>query len=81
MTIELTSKQKRWLEAAVAAGRFASIEEGIEAALVGLMTSDDASDDWVKPLLDEARSGSAHGHSISLDEFKVHAARRRQGTD
>lgn len=76
MTIALTSEQKRWLEAAVADGRFASIEEALEAALVGLMTADEPADDTIKPLLDEARQAAANGDSISLEDFKVSAAQR-----
>jgi Arc/MetJ-type ribon-helix-helix transcriptional regulator len=84
MTIALTSEQLKWLETAVAAGRFESIEAAVQAALVGLMVDTDqsgeAEDDWVAPLLDEARASDARGESISLEEFKAYAANRRRRT-
>ena len=80
MTIALTQEQRRWLEDAVAAGKFATVEEGLEAALVGLLTDVDAEDELVAPLLDEARAGVAAGESMSLPAFKHHLAHRRLGT-
>ena len=81
ITIKLTSTQIRWLEAEVAAGRFASIDEAAQAiieqrmaeeALAGEIDVDGL--DWVKPLLDEAREGVARGEVISHQEFKAHVA-------
>jgi antitoxin ParD1/3/4 len=86
MTITLTPIQIRWLEAEVAAGRFASIDEAAQAiieqrmaeeALAGEIDVDDL--DWVKPLLDEAREGVARGETISHEEFKARAARKIAG--
>ncbi len=79
MTIALTPEQQQWLEAAVADGRFASVEEAIQAALVGIMTMDDQfDDDWTKPLLDEARADVEKGHTVSHEEFKAAAAELRR---
>lgn len=79
MTITLTAEQRQWLETVVAEGRFASIEEAVQAALVGFMTMDaEFDDDWVKPLLDEARADVARGETISLDEFKSLRAEKRK---
>ena len=82
MTIALTSEQLRWLQEQVAAGRFASLDEGVQAAVVGLMNSLDApvtnaDEARIGPLLDAARRSLASGEGLSLDEFKAHAARRR----
>ena len=81
MTIVLKSEQLAWLEAQVRAGRFRSIECAVDTALVCLMSEieepGDEDDDWVAPLLDEARASDARGESISLDEFKAHMERRR----
>ncbi len=81
MTITLTPTQIRWLEAEVAAGRFASVDEAAQAiidqrmadeGIAGEIDLDDL--DWVKPLLDEARAGVARGEVISHQEFKAHVA-------
>jgi Arc/MetJ-type ribon-helix-helix transcriptional regulator len=78
MAIALTPEQLRWLEQAVAEGRFASVEDAVRVAIVSLMTeqSDDEDDAWVAPLLDEARASDARGESISLEEFKAYAVAR-----
>ena len=73
MTITLTPTQIRWLEAEVAAGRFASLDAAAQAIIDEHMASaeidlDDL--DWVKPLLDEAREGVARGEVVSWDEVK-----------
>jgi Arc/MetJ-type ribon-helix-helix transcriptional regulator len=85
MAIVLTSEQLKWLESAVAAGRFESVEAAVQAALVGLMVDTDQAaendDDWVAPLLDEARASHARGESISLEEFKAQLANRRRRND
>lgn len=81
MTITLTPAQIRWLEAEVAAGRFASVDEAAQAIIEQRMAAEaeageiDLDDlDWVKPLLDEAREGVARGEVISHAEFKSHVA-------
>ena len=80
MTIALTAEQTRWLEQAVAEGRFSSVEAAVQVAVTNLMTepqSVTAEDDWVLPLLDEARASIARGEGVSLDEFKAHVASRQ----
>jgi Arc/MetJ-type ribon-helix-helix transcriptional regulator len=66
MTITLTLEQQKRLEAAVAAGQFASVEEAVRLAVDRLvMTDADIEDlDWVKPYLDEARQSLARGEGI-----------------
>jgi Arc/MetJ-type ribon-helix-helix transcriptional regulator len=78
MAIALTPEQLRWLEQAVAEGRFASVEDAVRVAITGLMVeADELEDDaWVAPLLDEARASDARGESISLEEFKAYAVAR-----
>jgi Arc/MetJ-type ribon-helix-helix transcriptional regulator len=84
MSIALTPEQLCWLEQAVADGRFASVEDAVRMAVVGLMTEppdeieDDEDDNWVAPLLDEARASDARGESMSLEDFKAHALSRRE---
>ena len=70
MTITLTLKQQKRLEAAVAAGQFASVEEAVRYAVDHLVLTDADRDDlsWAKPYLDEARASLARGESVSPEE-------------
>ena len=79
MTIALTPEQTRWLEQVVSEGRFASFEAAIQVAVTNLMIEQSnpaIADDWVLPLLDDARAAVSRGESVSLDEFKARAAQR-----
>ena len=78
MTITLTPEQQKRLEAAVAAGQFASVEEAVRLAVDRLMLDEAEHGDlsWVKPYLDEARAEIARGETISLEEFNAHAEER-----
>ena len=78
MTITLTSEQQERLEAAVAAGQFASVEEAVQYAVDNLvLTAADLDDlSWAKPLLDEARASLARGEGLSLEEFNAHVEKR-----
>jgi Arc/MetJ-type ribon-helix-helix transcriptional regulator len=83
MAIALTSEQLRWLEQAVAEGRFASVDEAVRVAVVGLMTEvdepgDEVDDDgWLKPSLDAAREAVERGEGMTLDAYRAHLARQR----
>lgn len=70
MTITLTPNQQKRLEAAVAAGRFASVEEAVRFAVDRLALEDAEYGDlsWVKPYLDEARAEIARGETVSMEE-------------
>lgn len=72
MTITLSPKQQKLLEAEVAAGHFASVEEALDAAIVGLMQPDT----WAQPYLDEARAQIERGEFVTHDEFKRELAER-----
>jgi Arc/MetJ-type ribon-helix-helix transcriptional regulator len=78
MTITLTPEQQKRLEAAVAAGQYASVEEAVRFAVDRLvMTDADIEDlEWVKPYLDEARQSLARGEGITLQEFNAHVDER-----
>jgi Arc/MetJ-type ribon-helix-helix transcriptional regulator len=54
MNIPLPRAQIEWLEAQVAAGRFASLEEALASAVARLQVLDTLDDAWAKPLIDEA---------------------------
>lgn len=69
MTITLTPEQQKWLEAEVAAGRFESVEEGVQFAVAELMTHIDTSDlSWAKPYIDEARASLARDGGIPAEQ-------------
>jgi antitoxin ParD1/3/4 len=70
MTITLTPEQQRQLEAAVAAGQFASVEEAVRWAVDHILVKEEDVGDlsWAKPYLDEARAAIARGESISPEE-------------
>ena len=79
MTVTLTPEQMRWLEEAVAQGRFSSVEEAVRVAVVGLQTSFEPENlEWARPYIEEARAEIRRGEGVELDEF---LARLRQGTD
>lgn len=70
MTITLTPEQQRRLEAAVAAGQFASVEEAVRWAVDHIVVTDEELGDlsWAKPYLDEARAEIARGETVSAEE-------------
>jgi antitoxin ParD1/3/4 len=69
MNILLPKEQLEWLEAEVAAGRFASIDEALSVAVADLkaLSEDDLA--WAKPYVDEARASVARGDVISGEKF------------
>jgi antitoxin ParD1/3/4 len=57
-------EQLEWLEAQVAAGHFASIDEALAVAVADLKAlSDDLA--WAKPYVEKARASIARGDVIS----------------
>ena len=64
MTITLTPEQQKWLEAEVAAGRIASVEEAVRLAVDLIMPIDITDLSWAKPYLDEARAEIARGEYV-----------------
>lgn len=78
MTITLAPEQQKRLEAAVAAGQFASVEEAVRWAVDHIVLTADELDDlsWARPFLDEARQSIARGESVSLSDFNAHVEKR-----
>ncbi len=80
MPIKLTPEQEAWIQAHVATGDFASIEEAARQLIDEriaereLEESDDL--EWAKPLVDEALAALERGEFISLDEHKARNAAR-----
>jgi hypothetical protein len=69
MLITLAPDQQRWLEAEVAAGRFASIDQAVRMAVADFKATDAADLLWAKPYVDQARQSAARGDVISGEEF------------
>jgi Arc/MetJ-type ribon-helix-helix transcriptional regulator len=77
MTITLTPEQQKRLEAEVAAGRFASVEEAVRLAVADFLQPLDNEDlSWVKPYLDEAREQVTRGEFVTLEEFNASVEKR-----
>ena len=71
MTIQLSPAQQRWLEAQVAAGRFASLEQAVAIAVAELMATDEDDLAWAKPLVDMAADELARGEGVAGDRALV----------
>jgi antitoxin ParD1/3/4 len=69
MNIKLPPEQQQWLEAQVAAGHYASVDEALAVAVADLMAihSDDFA--WAKPYVDQARVSVARGDVLSGEEY------------
>ena len=83
MNIPLKPKQGHWLEAQVAAGRFSSVAEAVEAAVARLQVQDSVDDAWAKPFIDEAIAALDRGEGKPWVEGEAlreiharHAARK-----
>ena len=68
MTIRLSSEQRRWLEAQVAVGHFASLEQAVAVAVADLMATAEDDLDWSKPLVDAAAAELDRGEGVPGDE-------------
>jgi Arc/MetJ-type ribon-helix-helix transcriptional regulator len=79
MTVTLTPEQMRWIEAAVAAGQFPSVEDAVRVAIDDLIAASEFGDlSWARPYIDEARARVARGEVVDGDEF---LARLDEGID
>jgi antitoxin ParD1/3/4 len=80
MPITLTPEQEAWIQAHVATGDFASIEEAarqlIDDRIAELAVDDDDDMEWARPLLEEAREAIASGDVITLEEHRARNAMR-----
>jgi antitoxin ParD1/3/4 len=79
MSITLTPDQEAWLQAHVATGDFASVEEAARQLIDERIVEREIEDDdlaWAKPLVDEGLAALERGEFISLDEHKARNAAR-----
>jgi Arc/MetJ-type ribon-helix-helix transcriptional regulator len=70
MRIELDPRIEAILQAQVAAGQFASIDDALAAAVLGVPALEEAAGDltWAVPFLDEADTAIAEGRTLSETE-------------
>ena len=75
MPITLTPEQEAWIQAHVASGDFASMEQAARQLIddrIAELAAVDADDmAWAKPLVDEAREAIARGDMITLEQHKA----------
>lgn len=79
MVITLPPELEAWLQAHVAAGDYASIEEAARQIIADRMaqsTLDDDDMEWAKPMVEEARAAIARGEVMTIDEHKTRNAAR-----
>jgi antitoxin ParD1/3/4 len=69
VNVRLPPEQMKWLEAQVAAGQFASIDEALAVAVADLMAIHNDDLAWAKPYVDQARASVARGDVMSGAEF------------
>lgn len=72
MNIKLPSDQQKWLEEQIEAGRFASLDEAIAAAVDDLRVSQINEDlSWAKPYVDEALEQVRRGEVMSGEDYMM----------
>ncbi len=78
MSITLTPEQEAWLDAHVASGDFASIEDAARQLIDERIAERAAEENddlaWARPSVDEARGAVARGEFVSLEDHKAHNA-------
>jgi antitoxin ParD1/3/4 len=71
MSIMLNREQEEWLQAKVAAGEFASLDQAVKSAVQRLIIDDELDDDdldWAKPLVEEGLAQLERGESLTHEQ-------------
>ena len=71
MNIMLPPAQQEWLEAKVAKGEYASIEQAIQQMIEERMIFENDDLAWAKPYVDEALAQVDRGEVLSLEEHEA----------
>jgi antitoxin ParD1/3/4 len=69
MNVKLPLEQQEWLNAQVAAGHYASVDEALAVAVADLMAIHSDEFAWAKPYVDQARASVARGDVMSGEEY------------
>ena len=68
MNIRLRPDQQEWLEAQVAKGEFASVDDAVQQMIAERMLFPDNLS-WAKPYVDKARASVARGDVLTGEEY------------
>ena len=68
MAVQLSLEQQRWLEAQVAGGHFASLEEAVAVAVSDLMAASEDDLDWARRLVEAGLAELERGEVVAGDE-------------
>jgi antitoxin ParD1/3/4 len=71
MNIRLPPAQQEWLDAQIAKGEFASIEDAVRQMIAERMAIEEDDLAWAKPYVDEARAAVARGDVFTLEEHEA----------
>jgi antitoxin ParD1/3/4 len=71
MNIRLPPAQQAWLEAKIAAGDFASIEDAVQHMIAERMAFESDDMAWAKPYVEGARADVARGNIMTLEEHQA----------
>jgi antitoxin ParD1/3/4 len=71
MNIVLPPAQQKWLEAQVAKGEFASVEDAVQQMIAERMALEADDLAWARPYVDEARAAVARGEVLTLEEHEA----------
>ena len=71
MTVQIPARHERWLREQVAAGRFSSLEEALDAAVARLRADDDIDDAWARPLVEDALAALDRGEGKTWVEGDI----------
>jgi antitoxin ParD1/3/4 len=71
MSIVLPRAQQEWLEARIAKGEFASVEDAVQQMIAERMAFEADDMAWAKPCVDDAREAVARGEVFTLEEHEA----------
>lgn len=71
MNITLPRVQQEWLEALVAKGEFASVEDAVQRMIADRMAFDADDMAWAEPLVADGRSAAARGEVFTLEDHEA----------
>jgi antitoxin ParD1/3/4 len=71
MNIRLPTAQQEWLDAHIAKGEFASVEDALQQMIAERMALEADDLAWAKPYVDEARAAVARGEVFTLEQHEA----------
>jgi antitoxin ParD1/3/4 len=76
MNIVLPPAQQKWLEARIAKGEFASVEDAVQQMIAERMAIETDDLAWARHYVDEARTAAAHGDVMTIEEHRARMVKR-----